>query len=65
VIDKSKGELGIVDDMMQMPTQWIAQMNYKGKEVLMPLVEQTIESIDLKKKTLHLDLPEGLLEVYL
>ncbi len=65
VIDKDKGELGIVDDMMQTPTQWIAQMKYQGKEVLIPLVEQTIDGVDLKKKILHLDLPEGLLEVYL
>ena len=65
VIDKQKGELGLIDDMMQTPTQWIARMIYKDKEVLLPLVEQTIEKIDLKKKALYLDLPEGLLEVYM
>ena len=65
VNDKRSGELGVIDDMMQTPTQWIARMMYKDKEVLLPLVEQTIEGIDMKKKTLYLDLPEGLLDVYM
>jgi len=65
VNDANKGELGVVDDMMHTSTQWIARMIINGKEVLLPLVNETIESIDLKKKTLYLDLPEGLLEVYL
>jgi 16S rRNA processing protein RimM len=63
--DKTKGELGVVDDMMQTPTQWLATLMVEGKEVLVPLVEQTLLKVDIKNKTLHVDLPEGLLEVYL
>jgi len=33
--------------------------------VLIPLIEQTIDGIDLKKKKLDVNLPDGLLEVYL
>lgn len=65
VIDKEKGPLGQIEDMMQTPSQWLAKCTYQGKEVLLPLVEQTIESIDMNKKQLHIALPDGLLEVYL
>ena len=65
VMDKQQGPLGRIEDMIQMPSQWLAKITYKDKEVLLPLIEQTIESVDLKKKTLRVDLPDGLLEVYL
>lgn len=63
--DKHAGPLGDVEDVLQTGTQWLAKLTYKGKEVLIPLIEQTIESIDIKKKTIKTNLPEGLLEVYL
>lgn len=65
VSDKKHGILGLIDDIMQTPTQWLAQVDYKGSEVLIPLIEQTIRTIDLKKKKIEVSLPEGLLEVYL
>lgn len=65
VIDKNHGELGIIEDVMEAPTQWLAKLTYKNKEVLLPLVEQTVQQIDLKKKIIKMNLPEGLLEVYL
>lgn len=65
LIDKEKGALGPIEDMMQTPSQWLAKCTYQGKEVLVPLVEQTINKVDIKVKQLHITLPEGLLEVYL
>ncbi len=65
VMDKEHGELGVIEDIMEAPTQWLAKLTYKNKEVLLPLVEQTIQQVDLEKKTIKMNLPEGLLEVYL
>ena len=65
VIDKNKGEIGTIEDVMQTGNQWLAKLTYKNIEVLIPLIDQTIEHIDIKSKTLKTTLPDGLLEVYL
>lgn len=65
VTDETSGELGPIDDMMFAGTQWLARVIYQGAEVLIPLVPQMVKKVDLKKKTIQVDLPEGLLEVYL
>ncbi len=65
VIDNHYGDIGAIDDVVQTGKQWLARIIYKEKEVLIPLIEQTIERLDLKKKTLFTVLPEGLIEVYM
>jgi ribosomal 30S subunit maturation factor RimM len=49
---------------MQTGSQWIGKINYKENEALIPLVDATIEGIDIKGRILKTTLPEGLLEVY-
>jgi 16S rRNA processing protein RimM len=44
-----------------MPQQEIAVVVYQNKEVLIPLNEKLIVSIDEDKKVILMDLPEGLL----
>jgi 16S rRNA processing protein RimM len=65
VIDKHLGDIGDVEDVMQTGSQWLAKLTYKDAEVLIPLIEQTIEQVDIKNKKLKMDLPEGLLDIYL
>jgi 16S rRNA processing protein RimM len=65
LIDKQKGDIGNIHDMMQTPTQWLATLMVGDKEVLIPLIEQTIEKIDARKKTIYVNLPDGLMEIYL
>jgi 16S rRNA processing protein RimM len=64
VIDEVQGTLGKVDDIISTPTQWLAKMLYRNAEVLIPLVPELIKKVNIQKKTIHLMLPEGLLEVY-
>ena len=65
VIDKKNGTLGPIDDVIQTGNQWLAKLTYQNAEVLIPLIDQTIEQLDIKTKTLKVNLPEGLLEIYL
>jgi 16S rRNA processing protein RimM len=65
VTDRKHGKLGKIEDIMLTANQWLAQLTYKDAEVLIPLIEQTIDGIDLKKKKMQVNLPEGLLEVYI
>ena len=65
VIDKTKGDLGPVTDVLQTGSQWLARLVIEEKEVLLPLIEQMITKVDIRARKLHMDLPEGLLAVYL
>jgi 16S rRNA processing protein RimM len=65
LIDKEKGKIGEIEDVVQTGSQWLARLTYQNKEVLVPLIEQTIDTVDIKAKTIEVTLPEGLLEVYL
>jgi 16S rRNA processing protein RimM len=64
VLDKHYGNIGKMLDVMQTGSQWIGKINYKENEALIPLVDATIEGIDIKGRILKTTLPEGLLEVY-
>ena len=65
VVDENEGELGVITAIHEYPQQLIAAVTYKGCEVLFPLNEEIIKGIDVVKEIVLVDLPEGLLEIYL
>jgi 16S rRNA processing protein RimM len=64
-IDENEGELGKITDVHEYPQQLLAAVTYKNCEVLFPLNEETVKSIDVVKEIVMVDLPDGLLEIYL
>jgi 16S rRNA processing protein RimM len=64
-VDINEGELGEIIEIHEFPQQLIATVSYKNQEVLFPLNESIIKSIDVVKGIVLVDLPEGLLDVYL
>jgi 16S rRNA processing protein RimM len=65
LVDKEKGGLGVIEDVVQTGHQWLAKLTIEGKEVLIPLVEDMLIDVNLRNKFVRVDLPEGLIEVYL
>ena len=65
VVDANLGELGKVKEIYNTPGQDLLNMLYKEKEVLIPVNENIILKADHRKKKLHVNLPEGLLDLYL
>ena len=65
VVDEQLGELGIVETFYELPQQDLMGMRYKGQEVLIPVVDELISRADQEAKKLYVNLPEGLLDVYL
>lgn len=57
--------LGPVLEVIEQPLQILLRLEMEGKEVLIPLHETTLIGIDHKKQQVEVDLPEGLLDVYL
>ncbi len=64
LIDKTFGTIGSIKQILDYPNQALFQCFYKGKEVLIPVNDLFIVEVDRKKKEIHLDLPEGLIEIY-
>ncbi|SEL62240.1 ribosome maturation factor RimM [Parapedobacter koreensis] len=65
VHDLTYGELGEIADIHEYPQQYIATISYKGNELMFPLNDELIVSIDTESGRLEVDLPEGLVDVYL
>ena len=65
VEDKTLGKLGLVATVYSMPNQDLLAMIYKDAEILIPVNDALIKKVDRIGKILHVDLPEGLLDVYL
>lgn len=57
--------LGPVLEVIEQPAQVLLRLEIEGKEVLLPVHQESLEGIDRKKKTIRLVLPEGLLDIYL
>jgi 16S rRNA processing protein RimM len=64
-VDETHGELGEIIDVIEYPQQTIASVHYQHREVLFPLNAAFIKGIDVEGGEVYLDLPEGLLDVYL
>jgi 16S rRNA processing protein RimM len=65
VKDEIEGALGEIMEINEYPQQFVATLMHKEKEILFPLNEDMIVEIDEEAKTLVVNLPEGLLDLYL
>lgn len=64
IVEKAK-PLGEILELIEQPHQLLCRLEISGKEVLIPLHEDSLRKIDHSKKQVLVDLPEGLLDVYL
>jgi 16S rRNA processing protein RimM len=64
-IVENKKVLGKVLEVIEQPHQILCRIEINEKEVLIPLHEDTIRKIDKKSKQVIVELPEGLLDIYL
>jgi 16S rRNA processing protein RimM len=64
IVDQGK-DLGPILEVIEQPHQILCRIEIEGKEVLIPINEQTLNKVDHKLKSVIVTLPDGLLEVYL
>ena len=65
VHDEAAGELGEIIEIYEYPQQYVAVVPYKFKEIMFPLNDDLILEIDEKNGVLRVELPEGLIDLYL
>jgi len=64
VIDEKTGPLGKVNAILELQNNPLIQILEDEKEILIPLSDSIILSIDHKKRILHIRAPEGLIDLY-
>lgn len=57
-------DLGEVLEVIEQPMQVLCRIMINDNEALIPLHDATLQKIDKKKKQVHVELPDGLLDLY-
>lgn len=57
--------IGTIDQIYEMGPQNLISLQYKGKEILVPITDEIIHKADFEKNELTAKLPEGLIDVFL
>ena len=61
----NENPLGTIVEVIEQPHQMLCKVEINQKEALIPLNEDTLKKIDHKTKEVIVNLPEGLLDIYL
>ncbi len=65
VHDKEKGNIGYIEEVVDMDYQALLKINFNDKEILIPVVEDIVKKIDRKNKRIEIEAPDGLIDIYL
>ena len=63
VFDKDQGSLGIVDDVLESGPNRYLTIQFKSKEIMIPLNGPFIKGVNKTKKTISVELPDGYLDI--
>jgi 16S rRNA processing protein RimM len=63
--DVNFGKVGIIKGVNDSTAQALFEIEKDGKEILIPVNDQFIVKVDRTKKTVIVDTPEGLIDLYL
>ncbi|MFN5146883.1 MAG: ribosome maturation factor RimM [Bacteroidota bacterium] len=64
IVENDK-EIGLITEVIEQPQQLVCKVFIQEQEVLIPLHEDTVLSIDHAAKKVIVQLPDGLLDIYL
>lgn len=65
VIDAEKGNIGVIKKVLEYPATPLFSIDFKGKEILMPIIDSVIDNVDRETKTIYINAPKGLIELYI
>jgi len=66
VIDSEKGNIGTVETVYSLPHQDLLAVKHTGgSEILIPIKDDVVQKVDHDQKQVLVQLPEGLLDVYI
>ena len=65
VVDEERGDIGVLQTVIEYPAQPLFQIDKEGVEILIPVIDQVIKRVDREGKTLFIAAPKGLIDLYL
>lgn len=65
MVDQHFGEIGELQHINDSSPQALFEIDREGKQILVPVNDDFIVRVDKPNKKIHLNLPEGLVEMYL
>ena len=63
--DKKHGIIGTIESINDTTAQPLFEVRHGQKEMLIPMIDHFIVEVDRKNKKIRMDLPDGLIEMYL
>ncbi|MGB0879071.1 MAG: ribosome maturation factor RimM [Polaribacter sp.] len=65
VVDISFGKVGTIVHINDKAAQPLFEIDREGKEIFIPMIDDFIKKVDREHKTIEVETPEGLIELYL
>ena len=65
IVDASFGEVGTITGVNDSTAQALFEIDRDGNEILIPVSDEIIEKVDRTNKIIHIEAPEGLIDIYL
>lgn len=65
VFDEVKGYIGIADTVIDLVSNPLMRIEFEGKEILIPIFDGLISKVDRNKREIHIQAPEGLIDLYI
>ena len=65
LVDRVHGDIGIIRAINDNVSQALFEAQKDGKDLLIPISDEIIEKVDRKNRAIHVNAPEGLVELYL
>ncbi|HEX4887566.1 MAG TPA: ribosome maturation factor RimM [Luteibaculaceae bacterium] len=64
VVDQRAGSIGRVTGVLEYPNNNLLQVDFNGKELLLPITDEVIVRVDRQQRTIFTMAPEGLIDVF-
>ncbi len=65
MVDKTFGKVGVIKAVNDTTAQALFEVDREGTEILIPMNDHFIEGIDRAQQTIFIDVPQGLIDLYL
>ena len=65
IVDRNRGNIGVCEDVLDYGRQAVMQVQNPQGEILIPIVDDFIKQVDRKNKTIEIEVPEDLIDLYI
>lgn len=65
VVDFEKGKIGVVSGFLETPQHPILEVEFNNKTILIPWVEEIVKVVEVEKKVISVEAPDGLIDLYI